>query len=625
MTAPSAGDEGLAALAGVTRLPPAARPAALEPLLRHPAGPVREAAQRVGAALLPADCLVTYLRNGADAVLRNAGLAMLKARGAASLPVALGLLEDADADVVLQAVLILDHLRAPLALDGLRRALRHPNLNVVQAAILAIGHLGSGGAVADLTPFLAGDDWVRIAAVQALGDLRRAEAVPALVALLSDDEVGPLAAESLARIGGVDAFAGLAAHWLSAGRPRTAPGVLELLVHVAEESPDPLGAAAGPDLRLALAAVLRDPGTARLDAARALLALGPGESDSAALAALAAAAEPGAFPPCLRRRPTLIRVLLSGATGLEREWGLRLAARYPEHTPVDALAAVLGARGVEHLEPLVEAVCAATDERLGAPIASCYAGLPRGTRAAWTPVLVRHGAAIKRALQDGLELPDDTRTVLAIVAEPVADRVAAMLRGVAPAVRAEALEHLGERVEVLRLLPWSEWLADAPDLYGTIAVAAAERGALTGHLERIRRLAQDRPHHDYIRLLGRLRDRGSVPFLARVADAETPGLVPFALAALGSIGGTGARRALRRHAARPTPWARFAVRALADCHDADDLPLFRSLAEHGDWHIRMVSAAVLGRAGLSNDQPTLARLAADPAAPVSEQAQRVLR
>ena len=190
------------------------RAEAIKLLLRNPSPGVRERALRVGATVLPQETLVDYLGDGADAVLRNAGLEILKLRGARSFSLAIDLLREGDPDLVLQAVLLLDHIRDPRALEPLRAVLGHADGNVAQAAIVAIGHLGDARAISDLLPFLEADIWLRMAAVQALGDLRSEQAVGALTPLLTDLMIGPLAAEALARIGGVEAFHALGEHWL---------------------------------------------------------------------------------------------------------------------------------------------------------------------------------------------------------------------------------------------------------------------------------------------------------------------------------------------------------------------------------------------------------------------------
>ncbi|MGH9363513.1 MAG: HEAT repeat domain-containing protein, partial [Thermoanaerobaculia bacterium] len=165
-------DECMELLARLPALPLEARVEALERLMRNPSPGIRDRALRIGAAILSDEQLVDYLRNEPDAVLRNAGLEIFKLRGGRSFPLAVRLLKDPETDVVLQAVLILGHLRDPRALAPLRAVLEHPDANVVQMAIVAIGKLGDARSVPDLLPFLAADAWLQLAAVQALGDLR---------------------------------------------------------------------------------------------------------------------------------------------------------------------------------------------------------------------------------------------------------------------------------------------------------------------------------------------------------------------------------------------------------------------------------------------------------------------
>ncbi len=211
-------DGAMRLLEALPAMPPGERGAQVE-LLVHNASPgIRERVLHLGANLLPEERLAEHLRNDHDAVLRNAGLEMLKLRGARSFPLAVRLLADSEPDVVLQAVLLLDHLRDPRALEPLRAVLGHGDLNVAQAAILAIGRLGDGRSIPDLLPFLDADPWLQMAAVQALGDLRSRRAVAALARMLGDPVIGAIAAEALARIGGATACRALAAHWLGRGR-----------------------------------------------------------------------------------------------------------------------------------------------------------------------------------------------------------------------------------------------------------------------------------------------------------------------------------------------------------------------------------------------------------------------
>ena len=137
------------------------------------------------------------------------------------------------------------------ALDPLRALLGHADQNVVQASIVAIGHLGDARAIPDLLPVLEADPWLQMAAVQALGDLRSPAALAPLCELLTDLMLGRLAAEALAHIGGTRAAHALARHWLRFRDELEPEATLGLLAHVLEGLPRPLKPIEG--LREALA------------------------------------------------------------------------------------------------------------------------------------------------------------------------------------------------------------------------------------------------------------------------------------------------------------------------------------------------------------------------------------
>ncbi len=177
---------------------------------------VRPRALGLGAAILSNNRLLEYLREEDD-VRRNAAVEILKLRRKRSFNLACYLLEDRDPEVVLQAVLILSHLRDRSALDPLLRVLDHSDPNVVQEAIVALGRLGDVRALAAIRPFLRGEPWLQAASVEAMGRLGSAKVVPDLGELLEDPLLAPLATDALTRIGGVQAVLALAQHWLKYG------------------------------------------------------------------------------------------------------------------------------------------------------------------------------------------------------------------------------------------------------------------------------------------------------------------------------------------------------------------------------------------------------------------------
>ncbi|MBI4538026.1 MAG: HEAT repeat domain-containing protein [Gemmatimonadetes bacterium] len=618
--------EGCIALLGrIPGLEPGARVEAIERLLRVPNPAVRGAALRVGAAFLSDDQLVSYLRNEADDVLRSAGLEMLKIRGDRSFALAVSLLQDRDSDVVLQALQLLDHLKNPRGLQPLRRALQHGHPNVVQAAIVAIGHLGDARAVKDLLEFLTADPWLQVAAVQALGDARSPAAVRPLERLLSDPVLAPLAAEALGRIGGARAFGALSRVWLRFDHKLESESVLTLLAHVLEGLPRFPKPVLG--LRAALSVELSSPIRAhRIAAARSLLAMGPGAEDPRALAAVAAAEpDPASLPVCLARRKDLIRYLLT-QRGVLAGWGFLLAARCPKAVPIRTLARALGeAEDPELFGPVMQALSRLRDPLLGPPVLDYYLRLSAEARTSLARLLRRHRHALRSALRNRRDVDAEVRLVLSALLGAPAREVVAALSRLSDQNRAVVISQLSHSRAIMRRLPWREWLAREPARYGRLAAQVAVNVGLRELTPFLRALAEREPTPELLRALGELGDPESVPVLVSVLGRRDPALLPYVLTGLGRIGGAEARRALREAAASlEARDARIAYRALSSCATADDLPFFRQVSGHSDWYVRLACAEVLGRVGRPGDRAVLLQLAADPNPTVAHEARAFL-
>jgi hypothetical protein len=612
-------------------LPLAARAAVVERLMRNASPDIRDRALRIGAAVLSDSRLTELLRADDDAVMRNAGSEILLLRGSRSLTAVLPLLHDRDPDVVLQAVLILDRLHDPRALEPLHGILVHPDPNVVQETILAIGRLGDGRSVPHLLPFLDADLWLQMAALQALGDLRCAAGIEPLARRVADPVVGSLAAESLARIGGPAVFTVLADTWDAAPGDELDEDRAGLLAHVLEGLPaPPESTPAG--FRDKLMRCLRGgpEGSRQSSAARSLLCLGPGPWDEEALAVLVASQPPAEFPPePLRRRPDLTGRLLRGGEA-ERSWGFLLAAQNPDQIwdreVSEAFRAAVEAAGHGD-EPVSAALVAALGRvrfpGLGGVLVDLYLRLPAEQRAALEAGLSPHAAAVwaAAATRSGLD-PLARLRLAALGGEPAAGLAAQLLALPAPS-RREAAAGLVHLEELMRRLPWEEWLGEAPELFTDLAADVAARYALRGLAAPLRKRLAAAPSPAVIRALGELGDRDSGPELIRLAGRR-PDLTSVLLEALGRIGGAAAREVLRRVALAGGPDARIGFKALAACHEAAELPLFRDAAAHSDWFIRLAAAEVLARSAVAEDVGRLARLVGDPVAVVAQRALALL-
>lgn len=627
MTVATAASHEYDVLATVPHLPAAQGREVIERLVRDPRPAVRGPALRVGASVLPQKCLVHYLRDGADDQLRNAGREMVKLRGSDGEALAVELLSDSDPDVVLAALEILEHKEhnKTRALEPLRRLLRHTNVNVVQSAVVALGRLGDASVVEDVVPLLDNDLWVRAAVIKALGDLRAKQAVPTLARLLDDAMAGPIAAEALALIGGADARRRLARHWL-ASQP-SGGYTLEQLARALETAPRPAVAEDG--LRAALTRELDSSGPSRLAAARCVLALGPGPEDEDALGILVGATPRGAsLPACLDRRGDLIGQLLTGDDPA-RTWGLMLACRYPAATPMDAVARVICADDEARLDvPLLEVLRSVRGLPIADALVTLYVSLPDAARASLSPGLRAQGRWVREALRRRrrrTDLDHATRTVLETVVAGSAVAVARALKRLDIETRLSALTHLTDRASVIRRLPWTRWLTEAPDRYATHATRAAASGGLPDIKSTVRRLLTRAPSLPLVALAAELKDRRSVPCLVDVLAQGDPALAPMVLNALGKIGGPRARETLRRIAEQEEPTvARIAVRALSHCAKADDRTVFLDALRHSDWLMRLAALEALSRLLPTDELGVLIPLMGDPVPIVADRARELL-
>lgn len=232
---------------------------------------VRPRALGLGAAILSNSRLLEYLREEDD-VRRNAAVEILKLRRQRSLNLACYLLEDSDADVVLQAVQILSHLSDRAALDPLLKVLEHDDPNVVQEALVALGRIGDVRALDAVKKFLSSEPWLQMAALETIGRIGSPEVIPDLEKLLAQPMLEEATLEALAQIGGAQAIESLARHWLRSpeglGNETNLRRLADMLEGLASAPPDM------PSLEEQLEDQLRDGyKDVRIQAVRCLVAL----------------------------------------------------------------------------------------------------------------------------------------------------------------------------------------------------------------------------------------------------------------------------------------------------------------------------------------------------------------
>lgn len=586
-------------------LPSEMRSRALSSLLASDQADIRRRALAIATAVLDEDEIEAYLRNDADAVLRNGALEALKLRGRRGTRLTLRLLRDEDPDMVLQAVLSLTHGRDPACLEELRTVLHHEDPNIVQAAVIAIGQIGDQRYEPDILPLLNAESWIQMAAIQALGDLGTTTSLDHLEPLIDDPAVGPMAAEAMARIGGEDAFRRLGQRWLVQGRDNPDLVPITLLAYVAEalDAPPPRV----PGLRRALENLLdHDDVVEACSAAHILLCLGPGPGDLRSVGVLARHRNHShELPRCLMHRFDLAPVLLL-LPGAARSWGFTLAAQAPDAVAFTDLKIALEEPPEDAaLEATATALAGADDPRLGAVIARLFAHTGSHRRHLLAPAIHRHATAVREALPELRELDPGARVALAALLEEPTDHIVSMILELPPVSLPEVLEVLDDRPDVVADLPWQHWLDQDPSTTSALLATALERCRVPEIDTLVERALELKPDTSLIRATATLDETVATRLLASLLDHPSQMVRVLALDTLGNVGGSAARSLLRHRARFGDPGdAQVALRALARNPDQRDLELFAERSTDCNPAVRLVCAEALAR------RPDRTRLAA---------------
>jgi HEAT repeat protein len=145
-----------------------------------------------------------------DDPAKDAALGAFVRGGHHSFSTLVGGLGSTDGAVVMYCARALGEAHDPAAVPHLIRLLQHPDLNVGQAAIDALGKLRAQSAAAPIEAMLEADPWLRFAAAHALGEIGHPGSVHALIGAAQDPAMVDLAVEALAKIATVPAVTVLA-------------------------------------------------------------------------------------------------------------------------------------------------------------------------------------------------------------------------------------------------------------------------------------------------------------------------------------------------------------------------------------------------------------------------------
>jgi HEAT repeat protein len=409
---------------------------------------VRERAIRLAARYIEPQVLGEMVADEANATRRNAAIAALERQGPYAVRHLESMLRRLEVDVVMFALQVLARIGDPSVVPSVAPLVRHPDPNVAQSAIETLGQLRSAEAVPALLQLLQGDLWLQLAAIDALGEIGDPAAVSPLLDLVPDSIVAEPAVKALQRIAAPQSLQLLLARLLVVRERSLRDALLLAIGVVIDLHPDPVPVAVQYSAQIEL-----DPSRDLLGYLEQLLlwdgttAAGESENETSEGESLLRAAT--ALTVVAGVRSLYPQVLIRIATEEGAEWGVGLFRRHPgaltpalrellrhDDVRVRRGALLTGAfqaedfrRVLEHLEDADEMVRAAACRALG------LIG-----KADAVPLLIlrlREGGATERAAAvDALaEFPADALEAL----EPC------LASDVPEPVLAGALEVLGKR------------------------------------------------------------------------------------------------------------------------------------------------------------------------------------
>ncbi len=627
------------------------REAAILAALEDDAPTVRERAVRLAARYVEPQVLGAMVADGVNAARRNGALAALERQGPYAVPHLTELLHSTDSDVVMFALQVLARIGDPVSTSRILALLGHADANVAQAAIEALGRMRAADAVPALLDLLDRNVWLQLAAVNALGEIGDPTAMAPLLGLVPDSIVAEQAVRALQRLTAPESLPPLLDLLIRVRERPLRDAILEACGVVLELHPDPgpvgcrftagLDQAARADVAAFLGAALSDsPGAeasseapAQAAAGIALVA-GLGELYVPVLRRVAAGSPWAERLWAARAQPSDEQVsALLGHGDAQVRRGLLLAGRFgpaalpgllarlddPDGEVRAAACRALGALGdARSAGVLIERLRTSEGEERDEAAAALGRFPPEALGGLGTCLDPRAGDAVAMAALEAVRLAQ---------AQAFEPEVLALTRAPAADVRLAALRAAGALPGSRTEMVLFRALADREERVQIEALdLVVDREGDKAATTLIALLsAADSLRFRVIRALGRLR--------VAAAASKLESLYPSAplherieiVRALATIAPPGVTDFLRSRLRAPERELRHvAALGLARAAGPDDLSTLLAMAADEDWTLRNQAAQGLGRLGLTEGRPALLTLTRDVEPVVARTARHAL-
>jgi HEAT repeat protein len=651
MSVPTARTSVTHRLAALNALPETpAREEAILAALEDEAPAVRERAIRLATRYLEPAVLGELVADEANATRRNAAIAALERQGPYALQHLQVMLRQENTDVVMFALQVLARIGDPAAAPAVVPLVNHPDLNVAQSAVEALGQLRNSEAVPTLLGLLERELWLQLAAIDALGAIGDPRAVGPLIALVPDSVVAEPAVQALQRLAAPESLEPLLARLPAIAERTLRDSLLLALGVVIDLHPDPEPIAVGfrkelmGDGEIGLRPYFEQLLRVHVTTGYGGALVGADGRDEAGLLRAAAA-----LVVVARLEPLYPLVLIRIAEAEGAEWAEALFRQHPEglRCTLDGLLASDDPR--VRRGALLSASLESADLGLVLP----HLSDPQATvRAAACRALGHIGAAASAPLLverlrggEPIEQVAAAQALAMLPGSALQELESCLLPSASEAIKVRALEVLGNLPsEIFESQILELTRANSSNLRRAALRAAAQLPGSRAEVALIRALADrnqpvqlealellvrrggaqavttlvallgagDSLRYHVIRALGHLQASEATGKLLALYEECGPHERLEILWALIRIAPPQLWNFLEARLAEPeTEVRRVAAYGIAEHADRDHLPQLIALASDPDWNVRNEAARGLGRLGGAQVQPTLLTLVRD--------------
>lgn len=604
-------------------------------LLKLPIAGIRNTALYIASNILKDETIIDMLRNDADDVMRNSAMEIIKNKGEAGLNLALRLIKDDDNDVVLSAVLILDHFKDKRTIRPLVKLLeKNKDINIIQAVLLALGNTGDKSVLEILLKYLDKEIWLQIASITALGELRSPITLKYLRKFVSNEMLSSFALESISKIGNKTAFNIIFDYLIKNRDSMDLEHILGHLCNIAESRKIELKKKYLIELRKYID---NDEFNANIKnlSVRIILSAGIREDIPKLLEILLMTTSSDVFPMCLKNRYDLISELISINNINATKWAIIIAKNYIKKIDTFLVTQIINSvkclfennyYDENLINLLIELLKKYKNQEIAEDVFDLYLKIPFIERMFLNQVLQKYKSILPEIIKKKQPLDRKTQVVLDILTGNITDSTLEDFFTLRLHRIKMILPFLLINKSFIEKIPFDYLMKKVPEDILPFISILPNKSKAKRYLPFLREILNATENPEVIKIIGELKDKNSVERLISLTDSKDDLIRTLAIESLGKIGNESARKKLKDISinSNKNKISRVAFMALTSCIQKEDINFFRKALFDNDWYIRYLAIDALIKLKDSKLDKYLFKLLSDPVKAISDKVKSVL-